>query len=37
MLENGEPIIKADAVVNQVRRIEDIEVDISQVKTIMKD
>ena len=37
MLENGEPIIKADAVVDKVRSREDIDVNISQVKTIMKD
>jgi transposase len=37
MLVRGVPIVKAEAVVQQVRRKEDIEVTISQVKTIMKD
>ena len=37
MLERGVPIVKAEAVVDQVRRKEDIEATISQVKTIMKD
>ena len=37
MLERGVPIINSEAVVQQVRRKEDIEVTISQVKTIMKD
>ena len=37
MLVKGVPIVKAEVVVEQVRRREDIEVSISQVKTIMKD
>ena len=37
MLVRGVPIVKAEAVVDQVRRKEDIEATIVQVRTIMKD
>ena len=37
MLENSVSIVNADMVVKQVRRKEDIEVTIKQVKTIMTD
>ena len=37
MLENSVSIVNAEMVVNQVRRKEDIEVTIKQVKTIMTD
>ena len=37
MLENSVSIVNAEMVVKQVRRKEDIEVTIKQVKTIMTD
>jgi len=37
MLENSVNIVNAEMVVKQVRRKEDIEVTIKQVKTIMTD
>lgn len=37
MIENSVSIVNAEMVVKQVRRKEDIEVTIKQVKTIMTD
>ena len=37
MLLHGIPIVKAEAVVQQVRRREDIEVTVEQVRAAMKD
>ncbi len=37
MLENSVSIVNAEMVVKQVRRKEDIEVNIKQVKTIVTD
>jgi len=37
MLENSTPIVKADMVVEQVRKKENLEVTIDKVKTVMKD
>jgi len=37
MLENSITIVKADMVVDQIRKKENVEVTIEQVKTVMKD
>ena len=37
MLENSITIVKADMVVDQIRKKENVEVNIEQVKTVMKD
>ena len=37
MLENSITIVKADTVVEQVRKKENVEVTAHQVKTVMKD
>ena len=37
MLENSITIVKADMVVEQVRKRENVEVTADQVKTVMKD